>query len=97
MGLLNLLNTGVSNLGYSGGTVPSTVNFNANNPGFTRHWQFSINGNPNISNNIIVGGVPGLNVTPVTYTPSNLEESGPQNTSPYRNAPNQGYIDNLPG
>jgi hypothetical protein len=95
MGLLTLLNSGVSNLGYDGAPVPSTIN---NNPvTFTRHWQFSINGTPNVANNIVVGGVTGLQAPPVTYIPSILEESDPLNTSIYRNAPNQGYLDNLPG
>ena len=95
MGLLNLLNNGVSNYGYSGGTVPSTVN--TTSPGFTRHWKFSTNGIPNVSSNIIVGGVSGLQAPSMNYVPSQLEESDPSNTSQYRNAPGLGYLDNLPG
>lgn len=95
MGLLNLLNAGVSDYGYSGGTVPSTINTNL--PGFTRHNLFSTNGTPNVSNNIIAGGVNGLQAPPVTYLPSNLEEKDPLNTAAYRSNPGQGYLDNLPG
>jgi hypothetical protein len=94
MGLLTLLNSGVSNLGYDGAPVPSTVNNNP--PGFTRHILFSTNGQPNVASNIIVGGVTGLQAPPVTYIPSNLEERDPLNTSIYRNAPNQDYLSNLP-
>lgn len=95
MGLLTLLNSGVSNLGYDGAPVPSTINNNP--PGFTRHNLFSTDGTPNVASNIIVGGVTGLQAPPVTYIPSSLEERDPLNTSIYRNAPNQGYLDNLPG
>ena len=95
MGLLNLLQTGVSNFGYSGGPVPSTVTLNQ--PGFTRHNLFSTNGTPNVASNIIVGGVDGLQAPTVTYTPSQLEEKDPLNTAIYRSNPGQGYIDNLPG
>jgi hypothetical protein len=95
MGLLNLLNAGVSDYGYSGATVPSTIN--ANPPGFTRHNLFSTNGTPNVSNNIIVGGVNGLQAPPRTYVPSNLEEKDLLNTAIYRSNPGQGYLDNLPG
>jgi hypothetical protein len=95
MGLLNLLNAGVSDYGYSGNTVPSTINNNL--PGFTRHNLFSTNGTPNVSTNIIVGGVSGLQAPPVTYLPSNLEEKDPLNTAAYRSNPGQGYLDNLPG
>jgi hypothetical protein len=94
MGLLNLLQTGVSNYGYSGGSVPSTVQ--NNQPGFTRHNLFSTNGQPNVANNIIVGGVEGLQAPAVTYSPSQLEEKDPLNTAHYRSNPGQGYIDNLP-
>ena len=85
MGLLNLLNAGVSDYGYSGGTVPSTIQ--ANLPGFTRHNLFSTNGTPNVSNNIIVGGVNGLQAPPRTYVPSNLEEKDSLNTAIYRSNP----------
>lgn len=95
MGLLTLLNSGVSNLGYDGATVPSTVN--NNRPGFTRHNLFSTTGQPNVASNIIVGGVQGLQAPPVTYVPSRLEETDPSNTSIYNSAPNRGYLDNLPG
>jgi hypothetical protein len=95
MGLLNLLNSGVSNLGYDGATVPSTINNNP--PGFTRHNLFSVNGTPNVASNIIVGGVQGLQAPAVTYIPSNLEEKDPLNTAIYRSNPGQGYLDNLPG
>ena len=95
MGLLNLLNSGVSNLGYDGAPVPSTVNNNP--PGFTRHNLFSTNGTPNVSSNIIVGGVEGLQAPTVTYAPSQLEETDPLNTAIFRSNPGQGYIDNLPG
>jgi len=95
MGLLNLLQTGVSNYGYSGGSVPSTVV--NNQPGFTRHNLFSTTGQPNVSSNIIVGGVQGLQAPTVTFTPSQLEETDPLNTAQYRSTPGQGYIDNLPG
>jgi hypothetical protein len=94
MGLLNLLQTGVSNYGYSGGPVPSTVV--NNQPGFTRHNLFSTNGQPNVSSNIIVGGVQGLQAPTVTFVPSQLEETDPLNTAQYRSLPGQGYIDNLP-
>jgi hypothetical protein len=95
MGLLTLLNSGVSDYGYSGNTVPSTINNNP--PGFTRHNLFSTNGTPNVSRNIIVGGVNGLQAPPRTYVPSNLEEKDPLNTAAYRSNPGQGYLDNLPG
>ena len=95
MGLLNLLQTGVSNYGYSGGPVPSTVNNNP--PGFTRHNLFSTTGQPNVSSNIIVGGVQGLQAPSVTYSPSQLEETDPLNTSIYNSAPGNHYTDNLPG
>jgi hypothetical protein len=95
MGLLNLLNSGVSNLGYDGASVPSTIN--NNQPGFTRHNLFSTNGQPNVASNIIVGGVQGLQAPAVTYIPSNLEEKDPLNTAIYRSNPGQGYLDNLPG
>jgi len=95
MGLLTLLNSGVSNLGYDGATVPSTVNNNP--PGFTRHNLFSTNGTPNVASNIIVGGVTGLQAPAVTYIPSSLEEKDPLNTAIYRSNPGQGYLDNLPG
>jgi hypothetical protein len=95
MGLLNLLQSGESNLGYSGGPVPSTVV--NNQPGFTRHNLFSTTGQPNVASNIIVGGVEGLQAPTVTYAPSQLEETDPLNTSIYRSNPGQGYIDNLPG
>jgi hypothetical protein len=95
MGLLNLLQTGISNYGYSGGPVPSTV---VNNPpGFTRHNLFSTTGQPNVSSNIIVGGVQGLQAPAVTYSPSQLEETDPLNTSIYNSAPGNHYTDNLPG
>jgi hypothetical protein len=94
MGLLNLLQTGVSNYGYSGGPVPSTVV--NNQPGFTRHNLFSTTGQPNVSSNIIVGGVQGLQAPTPTFAPSQLEETDPLNTAPYRSLPGQGYIDNLP-
>ena len=95
MGLLTLLNSGVSNLGYDGAPVPSTVN--ANPSGFTRHNLFSTNGTPNVSANIIVGGVNGLQAPPVTYLPSQLEETDPLNTSIFNSAPGNHYTDNLPG
>jgi hypothetical protein len=95
MGLLTLLNSGVSNLGYDGAPVPSTVNNNP--PGFTRHNLFSTNGTPNVASNIIVGGVTGLQAPPVTYVPSSLEEKDPLNTAIFRSNPGQRYIDNLPG
>jgi hypothetical protein len=95
MGLLNLLQTGVSNYGYSGGPVPSTVQ--NNQPGFTRHNLFSTTGQPNVSSNIIVGGVQGLQAPAVTYSPSQLEETDPLNTSIYNSAPGNHYTDNLPG
>jgi hypothetical protein len=94
MGLLNLLQTGVSDYGYSGGSVPSTIQ--NNQPGFTRHNLFSVNGQPNVANNIIVGGVQGLQAPAVTYTISQLEETDPLNTAQYRSLPGQRYIDNLP-
>lgn len=94
MGLLNLLNSGVSNYGYSGGPVPSTVQ--NNQPGFTRHNLFSVNGQPDVARNIIVGGVEGLQAPAVTYAPSQLEETDPLNTAQYRSNSGQGYIDNLP-
>lgn len=93
MKLLKLLTTGASQLGYNGNPVPSTVNLNKLNPGFTRHNQFSINRNPNIADQIIVGGVPGLNATPVIYTPSRLEETDPFNTSLWRSDKGQKYTD----
>jgi hypothetical protein len=95
MGLINKLQSGESNLGYSGGPVPSTVE--NNQPGFTRHNLFSTTGQPNVASNIIVGGVQGLQAPTITYTPSQLEETDPLNTSIYRSNPGQGYIDNLPG
>lgn len=95
MGLLNLLNSGIGNLGYDGATVPSTIN--ANPPGFTRHNLFSTNGTPNVGANIVVGGVSGLQAPPRTYIPSNLEEKDPLNTAIFRSNPGQGYLDNLPG
>jgi hypothetical protein len=95
MGLINLLNAGVSNFGYSGGSVPSTVE--NNQPGFTRHNLFSTTGKPNVSSNIIIGGVQGLQADKVTYSPSQLEEKDPLNTAQYRSNSGQGYIDNLPG
>ena len=95
MGLLNLLNSGIGNLGYDGATVPSTIN--ANPPGFTRHNLFSTNGTPNVGANIVVGGVSGLQAPPRTYVPSNLEEKDPLNTAIFRSNPGQGYLDNLPG
>jgi hypothetical protein len=95
MWLLNLLQTGVSDYVYSGGPVPSTVV--NNQPGFTRHNLFSTNGQPNVSSNIIVGGVQGLQAPTVTFVPSQLEETDPLNTAQYRSLPGQGYIDNLPG
>ena len=94
MGLLTLLNSGVSNLGYDGAPVPSTVNNNP--PGFTRHNLFSTNGQPNVASNIIVGGVQGLQAPAVTYVPSSLEERDPLNTSIYRNSPGLDYLSNLP-
>jgi hypothetical protein len=95
MGLLNLLNTGISDYGYSGKTVPSTINTTP--PGFTRHNLFSNNGTPNVSDDIVVGGVNGLQAPSVTYVPSNLEEKDSFNTAIYRSNPGQGYLDNLPG
>jgi hypothetical protein len=95
MGLLTLLNSGVSNLGYDGAPVPSTVNNNP--PGFTRHNLFSTKGRPNIASNIIVGGVEGLQAPAVTYVPSNLEETDRLNTAIFRSTPGRRYIDNLPG
>jgi len=95
MGLLNLLNKGISDLGYDGATVPSTINNNP--PGFTRHNLFSTNGIPNVGDNIVVGGVNGLQAPPVTYVSSNLEEKDPFNTAAYRSNPGQRYLDNLPG
>ncbi len=94
MGLLNLLNAGESDLGYSGKTVPSTVN--ANPPGFTRHNLFSTTGNPNVGTKIVVGGVQGLQAPPRTYVPSRLEETDPLNTSIFNSAPGNHYSDNLP-
>ena len=94
MGLINLLNAGVSDFGYSGGIVPSTVNFNT--PNFTRHNLFSTTGKPNISNNIKVGGVTGLQASPTTLIPSRLEETDSLNTSKFRSSPGKGYVNNLP-
>jgi hypothetical protein len=95
MGLLTLLNSGVSNLGYDGATVPSTINNNL--PGFTRHNLFSTTGQPNQATHIIVGGVSGLQAPPVTYHPSRLEETDPLNTSIFNSAPGNHYTDHLPG
>jgi hypothetical protein len=95
MGLLTLLNTGVSHLGYNGTIVPSTVN--SNPPGFTRHNLFSTNGQPNQAPHIIVGGVSGLQAPPRTYIPSTLEETDPLNTSHYNSAAGNHYMDHLPG
>jgi hypothetical protein len=94
MGLINKLQSGESNLGYSGGPVPSTVE--NNQPGFTRHNLFSTTGQPDVAHNIIVGGVQGLQAPTVTYAPSQLEEKDPLNTARYRSFSGQGYIDNLP-
>jgi len=94
MGLLTLLNSGVSNLGYNGAPVPSTVT--ANPPGFTRHNLFSTTGQPNVAANIIVGGVQGLQAPPMTYVPSLLEETDPSNTSIFNSTPGNHYTDNLP-
>ena len=94
MGLLTLLNSGVGNLGYDGATVPSTINNNP--PGFTRHNLFSTTGNPNVGNNIVVGGVSGLQAPPRTYVPSQLEETDPLNTSIFNSAPGNHYTDHLP-
>ena len=95
MGLLTLLNSGVSNLGYDGAPVPSTVN--ANPPGFTRHNLFSTTGQPNQATHIVVGGVNGLQAPPVSYVPSRLEETDPLNTSIFNSAPGNHYTDHLPG
>lgn len=90
MGLLNLLAGGVSKLGWGGGRVPSNRNSLVSpNPPGTRHNQYSIDGNPNIT-------MVGAGFVPPKPGPSSLDEGDVLNTSPYRNKTGKKYTDNLP-
>jgi hypothetical protein len=75
---------------WNGGLVPPTFQPNVNpNPPGSRHDQYSLNGTPPI--NVVAGGF-----VPYLPTPSQLEEGDPSNTSEYRNAAGQKYLDNPP-
>lgn len=87
MGLINLLQNGISKLGWNGGKVPSSK-VSPIPPGSV-HNTYSVDGNPNIT-------LSAAGFVPSKPSPSKLDEADGLNTSKYRNKKGGKYTDNLP-